>query len=186
MALGVRNEELPSYENSRGQGGGKGNILCLFGVGKLFVVWVLCHCSLYELFEFGILLFLCCFWETKAFLERYTLSPCIQENAEKLRQIADKSYGEEQACPCERSLLISQVGSLFFLLAAQLKSLAHWKVVWSPSGHLSSCYPWQPCLRSSGLGFFVSFFFFFWWKAFFLGDLTSTKIEKPCKDQNSQ
>lgn len=115
MALEVRNKELPSYENSRSQGRGKRNMLCLFGYGKLIIVWVLCHYSLYELFQFGILLFFCCFGDTKEFLERYTLCPCIQENAEKLRQIADKSYGEEQGCPCETSLLISQVGS--FLLA---------------------------------------------------------------------
>jgi len=74
----------------RGQGRAEGNMLCLCGVGKLIIVWVLCHCNLYELFQLHTLFFLCCFGETKAFLERHSLCPCVQENAQELGEIADK------------------------------------------------------------------------------------------------
>lgn len=158
-------------------------MLCLCGVGKLIIVWVLCRINLYELFQFCTLFFLCCFWETKAFLERHTLCPRIQENAQNLGQIADEDR-------LRRGRSLSRVIHLYLfhelallLLAAQLKSSAHRRVVRSPSGHLSNCCSsWQPCLRSSGLGLFVPLFF--WWKAFFLDDSTSRKIEKPCQDQN--
>lgn len=65
-------------------------MLCLCGGGKLIIVWVLCPYNLYELFQVCTLFFLCWFWETKVFLERHTLCPCIQENAQKLGQIADE------------------------------------------------------------------------------------------------
>lgn len=65
-------------------------MLCLCGGGKLIIVWVLCPYNLYELFQVCTLFFLCCLWETKVFLERHTLCPCIQENAQKLGQIADE------------------------------------------------------------------------------------------------
>lgn len=73
---------------------------------------------------------------------------------------------------------------LFFFLAAQLKTSAHWRVVQSPSRHLSDfCSSWQSCLRSSGLGWFVPFFFFFFWlKAFFLNDSVSIKMQKLSKN----
>lgn len=74
----------------------------------------------------------------------------------------------------------SFTSSLFFSLAAQLKTLAHWRVVQSFSCHISNwCSSWQPGLRSGGLLWCASVFKL---KAFFLNNWVSIKIEEPHED----
>lgn len=156
-------------------------MLCLCGVGKLIIVWVLCHYNLYELFQFCTLFFLCCFWETKAFLERHTLCPYIQENAEKLWQIADKGKLWRGRSLSKWYISTYVTSWLSFLIAGCSAEKFN-----PPESGMESLRPslqflfflaalsyvqW-PCLFTP---------LFFWWKAFFLDDSTSRKAMQRSK-----
>lgn len=173
MALEVRNKELSSYETSRAERLGKGNTAWVCRAGKSIIVLVMCHYSVYKLLLFSNLF--CCRWVffLFCFLEMRSRG-CTKTETNSGHKLCRGGSLSSWHIPA------SFTSFLFFSLAAQLKTLAHWRVVQSFSCHISNwCSSWQPCLRSGGLLWCASVFRL---KAFFLNNWVSIKIEEPHED----
>lgn len=137
-------------------------MLCICGVGKIIIVWVLCHCSLYNLFQFcTLLVFMLLLGNGKQrhlqkVLPYVLVFKRMHKNWDKQKK--KTSFGEEEACPRDMSLFISQVVSLFLSLTTQLKISGHQRAVPSPADHLSGCLSQQPCPRPGSHGLCVFWF----------------------------